>query len=560
MAPRVLSLKQNKQFASIRDLLQRCLALTEKCSDAESSQFLFEQISHLQSAALFVIVGEVKAGKSSFVNALLGEEICEVAPEPCTAGIQELVYGEERSTTILGDHWEKVSLPKEVLKEISIVDTPGTNSIIRNHQTITEKYIPKSDLVLFVFPAKNPYTATAWDFLELVRKDWRRKIVFVLQQADLATQRELATNKERVQQYARERNVQNPVVFTVSAKREAEGASDSGFAEFRQFLQSAVETGDVWQMKAEAARDTAGKIVGSLLARLRKEQAAVADDRVFYENLIARVEARREKANALRRLAVDSLCVSYDRLAAGLERDFAEGLRVGTILRRAIPFVRDKDVKTWLKELHTNFESVSKQEIDAESARVSKDISDEMMTMFSELTEAIAHRRNTVSERFSARHSDRAEILLRLQQQLQDLRIADIVGDKGIQGSDIGTLSLAGGGIAALGAVIAFATQLVVLDITGGILALVGAGLIAVTLLWKRSSIVKDFSQKLEQSRQEFRDRLDKEIALIFGKLFVEIEQRLHEPVAALNAADDRLTPLVAEAQLVEQLAGAVFD
>jgi len=560
MAPRVLSLKQNKQFASIRDLLQRCLALTEKCSDAESSQFLFEQISHLQSAALFVIVGEVKAGKSSFVNALLGEEICEVAPEPCTAGIQELVYGEERSTTILGDHWEKVSLPKEVLKEISIVDTPGTNSIIRNHQTITEKYIPKSDLVLFVFPAKNPHTATAWDFLELVRKDWRRKIVFILQQADLATQRELATNKERVQQYARERNIQNPVVFTVSAKREAEGASDSGFAEFRQFLQSAVETGDVWQMKAEAARDTAGKIVGSLLARLRKEQAAVADDRIFYENLIARVEARREKTNALRRLAVDSLCVSYDRLATGLERDFAEGLRVGTILRRAIPFVRDKDVKTWLKELHANFESVSKQEIDTESARVSKDISDEMMTMFSELTEAIAHRRNTVSESFSARHSDRAEILLRLQQQLQDLRIADIVGDKGIQGSDIGTLSLAGGGIAALGAVIAFATQLVVLDITGGILALVGAGLIAVTLLWKRSSIVKDFSQKLEQSRQEFRDRLDKEIALIFGKLFVEIEQRLHEPVAALNAADDRLTPLVAEAQLVEQLAGAVFD
>ena len=126
----------------------------------------------LESAALFVVVGEVKSGKSSFINALLGEDVCEVAPDPCTAVIQELVYGEERTSTTLGDFWERVRLPKEVLREISIVDTPGTNSIIKKHQTLTEKYIPQSDLVVFVFSAKNPHTASAWELLSMIRKDW----------------------------------------------------------------------------------------------------------------------------------------------------------------------------------------------------------------------------------------------------------------------------------------------------------------------------------------------------------------------------------------------------
>ena len=539
----------------MRDLLQDCLTLTEKCSDTEAYKIVQDRLAHLQSAALFVIVGEVKSGKSSFVNALLGEDVCEVAPDTCTTVIQELVYGEVRTKTALGDSWERISLPKEVLKEISIVDTPGTNSIIRRHQTITENYIPQSDLVIFVFPAKNPHTATAWDLLALIRKDWHRKMVFVLQQADLATHRELATNQEKVQQYARERNVQNPVVFTVSAKRESEGAPDSGFTEFRQFLRNIVETGEAWRMKVEGTRDTARKIVSSLIARLRSEQAALADDRAFYENLLAKVEARREKANAIRRLAVDSLCVSYDRLAFKLEQDFAEGLAVRTILRRALPLIRDKDIKTWLKDLQSNFESTSKQEIDAESTRVSKDISDEMMSMLGELTAAIVHRQDVAKEVRSTKDPDRADILSRLQKQLQELRIADIVGDKGIQSSDIGKLSLAGGGILALGTVIAVLGHLVVVDVTGGIIAAVGAGLIAGTLIWKRSSILSDFSQKLRKSRDEFRDRLDKEIALIFEKLFMEVEHRLREPLSPLHEMNDRLGHLVQEAERLKELA-----
>jgi ribosome biogenesis GTPase A len=560
MAQLVLSPKLSKQHDAIRDLLQKSISLTERCSDSTASKVLWERLSQLQSAALFVIVGEVKAGKSSFVNALLREDICEVAPDPCTAGIQELVYGKERATMTLGDSWERVSLPLDVLQEISIVDTPGTNSIITNHQTITENYIPQSDLVVFVFPAKNPHTASAWDLLGLIRKDWHRKMVFVLQQADLATQRELATNIERMQQYARERNVQNPKVFTVSAKRESEGASDSGFTEFRQFLNNAVETGEVWKMKVEGAREMVRKIVGKLHADLQSQQAGIAEDKAFYEKLLSRVQARREKADALRRLAVDSICVSYNRLADKLEKDFNQGLEISNVLRRSIPFIRDKNFKAWAEELESNFKISSEQEIKAEAERVSKDITCEMVSMFSELTEAIAHRKNNANQIFSNCGSDRAEILSRLQTQLQHLRIENIVKQEVINGDALGTLTLAGGGLAALGGVIAFVTQITVLDVTGGALAAIGAALVTFTLVWSRSSITNDITQKIGKSREEFRGRLDEEISNMFDNIFLEIEHLLNEPVSDLANKACQLVPLAEEAKHVEDLAETMFQ
>src|SRR5881392_1297905 len=202
---RILSPELKQQFETLRNLLQRALWLAERCADVEATQILRSRLTNLQAAALLVVVGEVKAGKSSFINALLREDVCEVAPGPCTVRIQELVYGAERRVEVLGESWQRVTLPKEVLREITMVDTPGTNSIVKDHQTITENYIPQSDLVVFVFSAVNPHTKSAWELLTLIKKEWHRKMVFVLQQSDRASQKELVTNLEHVKQYARER-------------------------------------------------------------------------------------------------------------------------------------------------------------------------------------------------------------------------------------------------------------------------------------------------------------------------------------------------------------------
>ncbi len=553
----ILSPKLTEEFNALREILKHSLSLTEKLSDKEACATLKERLERLQAAALFVIVGEVKSGKSSFINALLGQDVCEVAPDPCTSRIQELVYGEEPGTVTLGEYWERVSLPKTVLREITIVDTPGTNSIIRNHQAITENYIPQSDLVIFVFPAKNPYTGTSWEFLSLIRKDWLRKTVFVLQQSDLATQNELCVNIEHIKEYARERNVQNPVVFTTSAKREQEGSSDSGFVEFREFIRKTVESGDVWRLKADGSRDTALKIVGDCLESLREEEAAVAADRVFYGELTARIEARKEKARSLQKLVVDSLAATYDRLSHSLEDDFTEGLGAMNVLKRSIPFLRDKDIKTWLRDLQLQFENRAREEINAESLRVSKDLTDEMQAMLDELVKAVGRRQSEEASALS-RVTGRTEVLERLMSKLKELRIADIIGDKGIQGSNLGMLTLAGGGIAALGTVIALATNMMAVDITGGVITTVGIGIVALALLWKRSGILSEFRRKMAKSRDEFRDRLNQEIMKIFEKLFLEIEEQVKEPSARLNKQSAHLSALISEAENILKMGARI--
>ncbi|MGZ5005946.1 MAG: dynamin family protein, partial [Chthoniobacterales bacterium] len=315
----------SQQSESLRVLLQRSLWLAEKCADYDATQILRTRLTNLQAAALIVVVGEVKAGKSSFINALVHEDVCQVAPDPCTAAIQELVYGTEPAVTNVAHSWERVFLPKEVLREVSIVDTPGTNSIIRDHQALTEKYIPQSDLVVFVFSAVNPHTKSAWELLTLVRKEWHRKIVFVLQQADRASETELMTNLENVRQYARERNVTEPTIFTLSAKLEMQGNPHSGFAEFRHFLQSAVVQGEVWRIKVEGCYETIRTVMAKLHAHFRREGEAVKAERDFYQRLLEKVDARKAAADSLKKLIIDKLCATYDRLAAESERDFSEG-------------------------------------------------------------------------------------------------------------------------------------------------------------------------------------------------------------------------------------------
>ena len=112
----------------------------------------------------------------------------------------------------------KIGLPNEILKTLSVVDTPGTNTVVENHQEITKEFIPNSDLIFFVFFAKNPYTRSAWELLNYVNTEWRKKVVFILQQADLTKPEELAKNKEKLAELALEKGIKSPIVFATSVE------------------------------------------------------------------------------------------------------------------------------------------------------------------------------------------------------------------------------------------------------------------------------------------------------------------------------------------------------
>ena len=549
MTPHILSPELKEQFETLRGLLQRALWLAERCADIEASQILRARLTNLQAAALLVIVGEVKAGKSSFINALLREDVCEVAPGPCTVRIQELVYGVERKIENLGDAWQRVSLPKEALREISMVDTPGTNSIMKDHQTITENYIPQSDLVVFVFSAVNPHTKSAWELLTLISKQWHRKMVFVLQQADRATQWELTTNLEHVRQYARDRQVENPTVFTLSAKREIEVMPESGFSEFRTYLQTTIACGEAWRMKVEGSYQTIRSVMTRLLAHLRAEKTAMEEERAFYQDLLCKVDTREAKANGLKLLIVDKLAATYDSLARQSEDEFAKGLRVGKLLRRAIPFLRDKNTEAWLADLKADFEKSARKEIEVEAAQVSKDLFNEMRTMMDELTQTLARRQ----ERLRAgvllpQAGEQLGMLEQLRSKLEGLQIDEsILRGKVAETTDVRKLALAGSLLAALGVVIAALSPILWLDITGGIFLGAGILLVAVGLLWRRSSVLRDFKQRLGDSQQEFRGRLDSEFGDTFDRLFYEVRQSLTESLFRLKLQASFNAPLLEE-------------
>ena len=146
--------------------------ITSKINHEELKQTVSDVRARINDPYMFVIVGEVKAGKSSFINALLDskEEICKVAPSPMTDTIQQITYGPEQKIEEINPYLKRIYQPIEILKEIAIVDTPGTNTIIDHHQEITEKFIPSSDLIVFVFESKNPYRQSSWEFFDYINE------------------------------------------------------------------------------------------------------------------------------------------------------------------------------------------------------------------------------------------------------------------------------------------------------------------------------------------------------------------------------------------------------
>ena len=128
-----------------------------------------------------MIVGEFNAGKSAFINALVGAEVMPEGVTPTTSVINLLRYGPEPAVTMQADGVIVREYPAKFLDEITIVDTPGTNAIIREHEQLTQQFVPRSDMVLFVTSADRPFTESERAFMESIR-DWGKKIVVVHQQ------------------------------------------------------------------------------------------------------------------------------------------------------------------------------------------------------------------------------------------------------------------------------------------------------------------------------------------------------------------------------------------
>ena len=147
---KIVNEKLDQQKARVEGIIAELHQITKDINHQDLDATVGDLRDRITEPFMFVIVGEVKAGKSSFINALLdtGQEICKVAASPMTDTIQQILYGESQREESINPFLKKIYLPIEVLKEVAVVDTPGTNTIVKHHQEITERFIPASDLIV----------------------------------------------------------------------------------------------------------------------------------------------------------------------------------------------------------------------------------------------------------------------------------------------------------------------------------------------------------------------------------------------------------------------------
>jgi hypothetical protein len=103
------------------------------------------------------------------------------------------------------------------LQDINIVDTPGTNAIIRRHEQLTQTFVPRSDLVLFVTSTDRPFTESERAFLEQIRH-WGKKVVIVLNKIDLVEEGEVAQVVDFIAENALALLGFTPEIFPVSSR------------------------------------------------------------------------------------------------------------------------------------------------------------------------------------------------------------------------------------------------------------------------------------------------------------------------------------------------------
>lgn len=192
-------------------------------------ELLRRTLTDMGDPCLLVVVGEFNAGKSSFINVLVNQDITAEGPLPTTDRITVLKHGSDKSTREVSDGVVERGFQSDFPRNISIVDTPGTNAVIRNHERLSREFVPRSDLVFFLTSAERPFSESEREYMSIIR-DWGTKIILVVTKVDILAGDEMEKMRHFVQEQVRTLLGLTPPVFMVSSRaaRRAKNSIDQG--------------------------------------------------------------------------------------------------------------------------------------------------------------------------------------------------------------------------------------------------------------------------------------------------------------------------------------------
>ncbi len=467
-----------------------------------------------------VVVGEFNHGKTTFVNALLGEHVLPVGVTPTTATIHHIRWAERPEAFVVTTNGERRTLPfneakrfavgggastEEVdyleigypaplLKErILLVDTPGVNDLSLQRADITYSYIPRADAVLFLLDAGQILKESERVFLnDKLLKASRDKIVFVITKWDLLSSEE----QREALAYARvhlSTLVKEPVVFPVSSESSiAHGRADSGFPE----------------------------LIAHLTGFLAEERGRILLDNALGEGLA--VSDLLSKGVDARRRIIQMNAAQIDRRIEALEKDLAG--QSGTIEQRrsqireevaSIKTGAQKDLDRFVDDICRQLPNVIESAKPQDLKQFLPSFLEDAFKQWAEAeTKEIAVRLEHLAEKTIA--------LVREDARDSARRVASVLGSDArrldVQVDtikyDIGVVALMFGGVALM------AINLM----AGGLLAIAGPAIFA---MFARGKIHEEFKKRANELGPEVMRETAKKVAPKLDAMIGEFAQKL---------------------------------
>ncbi len=232
--------------------VMRGIASLAKETDAQiDGQLPLDELEKgLGNPFLFVVCGEVNAGKSTLINGLFGTDLCKVSVLPETSRVIYYSHAEKPRDVEVAPLQEERYRPLEFLRDFHLIDTPGTNSSIKGHHQIIEQVFPVADLVLFVFPVTNPWASATWDFISKFPDRSNRRIAIIIQQSDQREAEDISVILGHLRDLSMKRIGYVPPIFAISGKTAVEAKrakppskeklKQSGYPDLEDFISRSI--------------------------------------------------------------------------------------------------------------------------------------------------------------------------------------------------------------------------------------------------------------------------------------------------------------------------------
>jgi GTPase SAR1 family protein len=557
-------------YLRLRTELENALAsLLQLASELERDPVMLETIQGLIRDArepfLFVVVGEVKAGKSSLLNALFGQEFCPVDLLPATDRVYIFKYAADEQSVDVSPQLTERYQPIDFLRDFNVVDTPGTNTMVAEHQTITENFIPRADLVLFIFSVINPWAASAWELLQFVQKRWLKNVVFVLQQADLREPSEVAIIHRHLEDTANEKLGFAPPIFAVSARKALLSRTtgldkkrlwqESNFGQLEDHISMMVGHERTRMLKLASTCQTASLILSDSAQRIRTCLRTIVRDETQLAGLQSTLQARKDQT--LRQIAgflrgIEQACrVCEDQGEQMLQRQLSFWRTWRLVFGRAEwqhKFQAELEIK--MRGLIQPQLENALQLLETDLRGLWPQLQDTMESKFA--AESKVHLNQTIPD--FARQ--RRELLQSVQ-----LALVERVGGKEMEEQlqqmfrETGSSLRLPVGLAAAGGivtVIAAMSSAAVADVTGIVAA--SAAVIGTFIAFgRRRKILAEYHRQMESKRVELSHVIDQHLQHAIDLFYSEISV-VFQPLEAFCASErNRYDPLLKHAEELEK-------